>query len=44
MDTTTLFSKQLKQAQGVLQNAYEDLQEHFNELVSVNEELRQEIV
>ncbi len=44
MNFTALFSKQLKEAQAVLQNAYEELQEHFTELVSVNEELRQEIV
>jgi PAS domain S-box-containing protein len=44
MDTTDIFSKQLQQAQEVLENAYEELQEHFTELVAVNTELRQEII
>jgi PAS domain S-box-containing protein len=43
VESVYTFSEQLKKAQDVLHGAYNELQEHFTELVAVNEALQQEI-
>ncbi len=43
VESVYTFSEQLKKAQDVLHSTYNELQEHFTELVAVNEALQEEI-